>query len=103
MLLAVEAVPAAAAVLEVPAALNDDCGDGVVAGVVGSGRVVTLGATPRTTGGPSGSTQFTSLLEQKSGMDVRSVEISAAHASPAPNAARALTDAASLTKLSIFV
>lgn len=40
------------------------------------------GAMLRAAGGPSGNTQFTSLCEQNSGIDVRSVELSTAAALP---------------------
>jgi hypothetical protein len=70
--------------------VNDACGGGVVGGVGGCTGGVGIVA-PRPGGKPSGSTQFTSLLEQKSGMEVRSVDRSAAPAKPAANTASAPT------------
>jgi hypothetical protein len=71
-----------------PAAVNGPCG----VCVVGGGMNVVGGIGPvgalRATGRPSGSTQLTSLFEQKLGIDVRSVDRSAANASPAPVPAR---------------
>jgi hypothetical protein len=76
--------------------VNDACGGGVVGGVGGcTGGVGTV--APRPGGNPSGRTQFTFRLEQKSGMDVRSVDRSAALTTPAANAASApISVAASL-------
>jgi hypothetical protein len=86
----VTAVPVGADVAGgAPAGVNDACGSCGVGGGFGVGGVGVTGATARTVGSPSGSTQFTSRLEQKSGMDVRSVEMSAAQASPAAAVASA--------------
>jgi hypothetical protein len=77
-------VPVEGTTIGAPAGVSDDWGGCVAGGVIGGGGVGTAGAMVRTTGGPSGSTQLTSLFEQKLGIDVRSVDRSAANASPAP-------------------
>ncbi len=79
-------------VVGVPPGVKDACGGGVVGGVTGfPPGSMPRGAPPRVIGGPSGSTQFTFRLEQKSGIDVRSVDRSAAPATSALKAASAMT------------
>jgi hypothetical protein len=72
-----------------PAAVNGPCG--VCVG--GGGMNVVGGIGPvgalRPAGRPSGSTQLTSLFEQNLGIDVRSVDRSAADTSAAPDPASA--------------
>lgn len=73
-----------------PAGVNDASGGAGVGGVTGfppGNRPP--GAAPRALDGASGSTQFTSRLEQKAGMDVRSADRSAPCETPAPSAASA--------------
>jgi hypothetical protein len=83
-------VPMGGTTIGAPAGVSDACGGCAAGGVVGGG-FGTAGAIVRTTGGPSSSTQFTSRFEQKLGIDVRSVDTSAADASPAPVAASTRT------------
>lgn len=74
------------AVLLAPGGVKACPGTVVVIELAGAemvGGLTTTGAALTTGADPSGSTQFTFRFEQKSGIDVRSVEVSAPDAAPA--------------------